>query len=142
MIVPATVIYCGQTSSVPGAVAEGDHLWLPLDELRKATGWEWKPEGVCRGDECVPIPPGREQEFLRRDGSGFNLSAFARLRGQPVVHDDAHAVWVFGDSASNRRNALFSLQAPDFTLPDLDGHRHSLSQHRGKKVFLYCWASW
>jgi peroxiredoxin len=32
--------------------------------------------------------------------------------------------------------------APDFTLPDLDGRMHSLSDYRGKKVFLLAWASW
>ena len=33
-------------------------------------------------------------------------------------------------------------QAPDFTLPDVDGVPRSLSQLRGKKVFLATWASW
>lgn len=28
-------------------------------------------------------------------------------------------------------------QAPDFTLPDQNGNRHSLSDYRGKKVILY-----
>ena len=29
---------------------------------------------------------------------------------------------------------LTSLDAPDFSLPDLDGKMHSLSDYRGKKV--------
>ena len=29
------------------------------------------------------------------------------------------------------------IQAPDFTLPDQNGNRHSLSDYRGKKVILY-----
>jgi len=28
-------------------------------------------------------------------------------------------------------------QAPDFTLPDQNGNRHSLSDYRGKEVILY-----
>lgn len=139
---PATVIYREQTSYVPDAAAEGDKLWLPLDELRMSTGWELKPEGACLNEVCVPIPAGREQEFLREGGSRFNLAALARLLGQPVVHDDTQAVWLFGEAASNRRGTLFSLQAPDFTLPDLDGRLHSLSDYQGKKVFLFSWASW
>jgi thiol-disulfide isomerase/thioredoxin len=32
--------------------------------------------------------------------------------------------------------------APDFELPDLDGHRHRLSGYRGKVVLLNFWATW
>jgi peroxiredoxin len=32
--------------------------------------------------------------------------------------------------------------APDFTLPDLNGRLHHLSQYRGKVVFLNLWATW
>ena len=49
---------------------------------------------------------------------------------------------ILGVSAEERAQALASLEAPDFTLPDLDGRPHSLSEHRGKKVFLVAYASW
>ncbi|MBD5634625.1 MAG: redoxin family protein, partial [Candidatus Eremiobacteraeota bacterium] len=87
------------------------------------------------------IPPARRSESFASDGR-FNLAAFARYLGQPVVHDDAAEVWLFGEPAHARRDALRSLDAPDFTLPDLDGKLHSLSQFRGKKVLLLSWASW
>ena len=32
--------------------------------------------------------------------------------------------------------------APDFSLEDLDGHIHALSNYRGKVVLLNFWASW
>jgi peroxiredoxin len=32
--------------------------------------------------------------------------------------------------------------APDFTLPDLDGKMHRLSDFRGRVVFLNLWATW
>jgi len=32
--------------------------------------------------------------------------------------------------------------APDFTLSDLDGNQVSLSDFRGKAVFINFWASW
>jgi hypothetical protein len=137
-----TVIYGDRPSSVAGAVAEGDNLWLSLDDLQKASGWELKPQGACLADTCVPIPAGRAAEFLRAGGKQFNLTSLARLLGQPVVHDDTYNVWFFGEAAEARGNTLASLQAPDFTLPDLDGKPHSLSDYRGKKILLVSWASW
>jgi len=91
---------------------------------------------------CVPIPTERAGDFLRAHGSQFNLAAFAGLLNQPAVHDDTHGVWFFAEAASSRSDALRSLQAPDFTLPDLDGTLHSLSAYRGKKILLVSWASW
>ena len=41
-----------------------------------------------------------------------------------------------------RTAALESLEAPDFTLPDLSGRPHSLVDYRGRKVLLATWASW
>lgn len=137
----ATILYKERQAQVAGAVGDGNDLWIPLDDLEPATGWRLKPEGACLGDVCVPIPAGREREFLRAGGR-FNLAALARLLGQPVVHDPGHAVWFFGESAGGRREALRSLQAPDFTLPDLDGRLRSLSDYRGKKILLVTWASW
>ena len=139
---PVTVLYGDHPPSATNASADGNNLWLSLAELQKATGWELKPQGACLDDVCVPIPVGRESEFIRASGKEFNLAALARHQGQPVVHDDTHQVWFFGEPAGVRSNALASLQAPDFTLPDLDGKLHSLSQYRGKKIFLVSWASW
>ena len=137
----ATIIYGGAVSHAPGALSEGDNLWLAPAELRDASGWGSKPQGLCRNEECVPIAPGRESEFVRSDGA-VNLAALARHLGQPCVHDDKHSVWYFGESPEHRGEALRSLDAPDFTLPDLDGNLHSLSDYRGRKVVLLSWASW
>jgi hypothetical protein len=122
------------------ARADGDLLWLGAGEFQAATGWSLKPEGLCRGDTCVPIPPDRAHEFVA--GRSINAVAFWRRMGNPIVHDAARDVWVLGASAADRSTALQSLDAPDFSLPDLNGRAHSLSEHRGKKVLLATWASW
>jgi len=136
-----TIIYGDQSSSVERATTEKNDLWLSLDDLSSSTGWELKPQGACLGEICVPIPAGHESDFVRADGKQFNLAALARQLNQPVVHDDSHAVWFFGE-ASAHDNAGQSLQAPDFTLPDIDGQLHSLSEYSGRKILLIAWASW
>jgi hypothetical protein len=125
---------------LPDDRVHGERLWLSPAELETVTGWSSKPEGLCRGSVCVPIPPGREREFLR--GSQIDVAAFWRHLGHPLAHSDDGGIWVLGTSATDRAAALRSLQAPDFTLPDRSGRRRSLSEHRGKKVLLVSWASW
>jgi hypothetical protein len=119
---------------------DGEHLWIDTAEFQTVTGWAFKPEGFCRGHTCVPVPPARATELV--DGSSINASAFWRRLGNPVVHDTAAEVWVLGTGAGDRSTSLQSLEAPDFNLPDLGGHSHTLSEHRGKKVLLATWASW
>jgi hypothetical protein len=125
---------------LPDTRAEGDRLWLLPPELEAATGWSWRPEGLCRGSICVPIPSRREGELLR--GGQVDVAALWRHLGQPFVHSANGTVWVLGTAAADRQAALRSLEAPDFSLPDRAGRRHSLSEHRGKKVLLVSWASW
>jgi hypothetical protein len=134
-----TMLLEGGPSEV-AATAEGDALWLDLDTTERTTGWALKPEGLCRGPICVPVPPGRHGELVRADA--INVAAFWRLMGKPVLHDAAGEVWLLGEDAASRAEAMRSLEAPDFTLPDLDGRPHRLSDYRGKKVLLVTWASW
>ena len=135
-----TLLTNGRTGQPAGARADRDTLLVPLAVLEESTGWELKPEGACLGERCVPLPRGREAEFVR--GEAFDITAVARHLGQPIVHDAASETWVIGEAASDRAAALDSLIAPDFTLPDLAGRMHSLSDYRGRKVFLATWASW
>jgi hypothetical protein len=141
-LMSTTVIYRDRLSEVSTAAVKDGDLWLSLDELRDSTGWELKPEGACIDDRCVPIPADRRQTFVDESDSRFNLTALARQLRQPVLHNERHDVWLFGEAADARHEALLSLQAPGFALPDLGGRIHSLSDFLGKKVFLASWASW
>jgi hypothetical protein len=127
------------TAGVDAKSTDGG-LWLSDDDLKRVSGWEFKPQGFCKGDVCVPVPDARKSEFVA--GGRYNLAALANLLGQPVVSDAEHNAWCFGEAAAERKRMLTSLDAPEFSLPDLDGKMHSLSEHRGKKVLLVSWASW
>ncbi len=120
-----TVISNNKASKSAHASIEDGDLWLPATEFQNLTGAN--PEHAA--------PPHRRREHL-------NVSGVWRQAGRPVVSSAQADVWSLGVSADERRATLESLQAPDFTLKDLNGRNHSLSDYRGKKVFLTTWASW
>jgi hypothetical protein len=126
--------------ALTGAEPSRAALWCEPDEALAATGWAVKPEGLCRGPVCVPLPAGRERELVA--GGRIDLAALWRHLGRPLAHSERGDVWVLGESARERTAALVSLEAPDFALPDPEGRVHRLSDHRGKKVLLVTWASW
>ncbi|HYF74441.1 MAG TPA: TlpA disulfide reductase family protein, partial [Nocardioides sp.] len=97
----------------------------PTDEaLAAALGWTLKPEGLCRGETCVP------------------------LLGRPVL--DALGLLAARDadvlaltpSAEARHRALGDGRAPSLTLSDVDGHAVSFDDLSGHKRVLVTWASW
>ena len=127
-------------ATIVEAEASGADLWLSKANLTAVTGFELKPEGLCRGEVCYPLPPGREAAFARE--GEVNVAAFWRHRGGAVAASADRGTWVLGDAEDEQRARLDSLEAPDFTLPDLSGELHSLSDYRGRKVLLATWASW
>jgi hypothetical protein len=135
----ATLLYEDRAPFVL-AGSQRDPLRLTADELHRATGWERKPQGLCRGETCVPEPPGTA--WFAADRDEFDLAAFVAYLGQPVARDEERGVAAVGVTATRRGDALRSLEAPDFSLPDLDGRVHRLSDYRGKKIFLFSWGSY
>ena len=134
-------VLCEQSqTNCATARAAGEDLWIGTRELESATGWSMKPQGLCRGDICVPVPVSHAADYVT--GDAVNAAAFWRRMGNPVLHDAAREVWVLGTSADQRGASLQSLKAPDFALPDLGGATHRLAEHRGKKVLVATWASW
>ena len=138
------VIYDGVATEVTAWTALSNDLWITPRDLTWATKFVIKPQGVCRDELCFPLPKNRKAEFVaKKNGvTWFNLSEFARLIKQPFVADQKNSVWFFGVRAAEQNGYLASLEAPDFTLPDLNGKLHSLADFRGKKVLLVTWASW
>ena len=117
-------------------VATREGLWMSAADAERVTGWTLKPEGMCRAELCVPMPASAVT------GNEVDVEAFWKKLGGPVIASEAGDVWALGAPAEERNAALEGLQAPDFTLPDIDGVPRALSQLRGKKVFLATWASW
>lgn len=70
-------------------------LSVDPEGLAQRTGWELKPEGLCRGDLCVPLP----------DYGGGPLPAemLAERLQAPLVHGEAAGVWALGRSGPRRR---------------------------------------
>jgi len=117
-------------------VAARDGLWMSPADAEMVTGWTLKPEGMCRAELCVPLP----QSAVGTDE--VDVAAFWKKLGGPVVVSEQRDAWALGAPADERNAALEGLEAPEFTLPDVDGVPRSLSQLRGKKVFVATWASW
>lgn len=139
-----SVIYDGVPTDVTVSPVPSKDLWITMKDLKRATGFVVKPQGVCRDELCFPLPAKRKAEFISKRGavSWFNLSAFAVLVKQPVASDEKNSVWYFGKREDERGTYLASLEAPNFALPDINGKMHSLADYRGKKVLLITWASW
>jgi hypothetical protein len=118
------------------AVVDGDRVRLAAEAVERALGWELTAEGLCRDAMCVPLPAGAG------DAGGIDLTVLARALDRPLALDAEEGAAALAAAAAARASALASLEAPDFTLPDLDGRLHSLAEHRGKKVLLVAYASW
>ena len=106
-------------------------LHISRREFEAGTGWALKPEGACQGSVCIPLS--------RSVGDVVDVARIAHDMAMPLVGAEEHRLWALGPAAIGSR-ALSSAEAPDLSLPDLDGNLFSLSSLRGQKVLLYAWA--
>ncbi len=119
-------------------VDSADGVTIGVDDLAKSTGWHLKPEGLCRGNVCVPV---RDRSALV-DGDAVRVEAFGSVLHRPVVIDPANMIVAVGESAAAVSEQLRQRRAPDFTLVDIDGTPHTMSAIGRKKKVLVVWASW
>ena len=134
-----TVIHEHQTLTINAKIKDND-LWLTKKDVEQKLGWTMKPEGLCQDEQCFPYPSDAEIGFLENEH--LNVSKVWRLMEKPVLYDEMRETWLLGAGHKERSEKLTSLEAPDFRLPDLDGEFHSLSDYRGKRIFLTTWSSW
>jgi len=110
-----------------------DRLRVPVSEFEAATGWSLKPQGACRGEVCVPLPPDAVQD------DEVDVPAVAEQLGMPLVEDADARLWALGPETLSG-HALASAEAPELVLPTIDGEEFHLSSLRGRKVALVAWA--
>jgi hypothetical protein len=125
-------------ATIVDATVDGERLLIDPASLPDTMGWELKPEGLCRDNVCVPVRD-RARLFV---GERLDIAAAADALGQLAVVDADVGIAAIASGNESRRQALRGLHAPAFTLADLDGARHDLSEWRGTKKLLVAFASW
>ena len=108
---------------------------VTVDAFADATGWDPKPQGLCRGEVCVPAPG------VRRDDGTIDVATAAERLGMPLVHAADAGVWALGPGTTSGR-VLSTAVAPDPALIDRHGNPFRLSSLHGRKVLLVAWASY
>ncbi|MFA7555740.1 MAG: ResA-like WAxxUGC motif-containing protein [Spongiibacteraceae bacterium] len=104
--------------------------------FEERTGWSIKPQGACKGEQCVPLPA-----HTRNEDNSLNAIVIAEALGMPLIKDEKHPLWVLGPESLTGQ-ALTTAKAPHLVLPDLQGKDFDIASLRGKKVLLTTWASW
>lgn len=101
--------------------------------LSDATGWDLKERGLCKGPQCIPLPP---ETPVGRIG----LDLLAERLNAALVHDETHGLWALGPETTGR--ALTTAELPDLELETIDARPFPLRSLRGRKALLVAWASW
>ena len=120
------------------ANASAGRILIGPKQLPDALGWELAPEGLCRGDVCVPV---RDPAHLFV-GEALDLELVGEALGRAVVVDPDARLAAVALDGETRRRALSDLVTPTFTLPDLDGNLHALEEWHDRKKLLVAFASW
>ncbi len=120
------------------ATVDGDRVLVAASDFAAATGWVLKPEGLCRGEVCVPV---RSRPDAVADGR-VDAAAVAPLLARTALVDAPRGVVAYAAAATAVSDALADRRAADFTLPQLDGTPFTFSAIGRKKKLLVVWASW
>jgi hypothetical protein len=132
-----TLVVDGAAHEVDGEARNGSVLVTPA-ALHATTGWQLKPEGLCKGDVCVPRSALGEAVV----GDLVDIAGFGIALRRPVALEPAVGIAVLADAPEDLAATIAEGTAPPFTLPDLDGTPVSLADFAGKKKLLFAWSSW
>ena len=113
-------------------------LGVSADDFARATGWTLKAEGLCKDELCVPV----RDTAAMSNGASIDVAEFVRVTGRNMVIDSSRNVLAMGEQASSRAASMATLDAPNFTLPDINGNLVSLSDFANRKKLILAWSSW
>ena len=113
-------------------------LGVSADDFARATGWTLKAEGLCKDEICVPV----RDTAAMSNGSAIDVAEFVRATGRNMVIDSSRNVLAMGEQAASRAASMATLDAPNFTLPDINGNLVSLSDFANRKKLILAWSSW
>ena len=113
-------------------------LGVSADDFARATGWTLKAEGLCKDEMCVPV----RDTTAMSNGADIDVAEFVRVTGRNIVFDSSRNVLAMGEQASSRAASMATLDAPNFTLPDINGNLVSLSDLANRKKLILAWSSW
>ena len=114
----------------------GDGTAVDAADLERATGWSLKPEGLCKGEVCVPLL-GRTVDA----GDGrIDLAEWAEALRLPIAVDPEEGVAAVVPAPVDV--PAVGRPAPDLVLPDVDGNEVPFGRFTGRKRLLLAWASW
>ena len=128
----ATIIRDDGVSEV-AAESAPDTLLLDPSDLAAATGWRLEPEGLCRGDVCVPTRAHPDLVV----GGRVDLRVFAAALNRPFAFDEETQTAALGAPGEEIDGDL-----SDLILRDADGIEYAWSRIGRKKKLLVAWASW
>jgi peroxiredoxin len=125
----------GELGSLPAGT--GTDPVLAAGDLATVTGWTPKPEGWCRGAECIPA------SFLGDAAHApyRSAAAVANSLGAAYAVEPEHRVAVIGVRA-DAASTLASGVAPDLELTALDGSTRRLFADAHDKTLVVAFSSW
>ena len=134
----STVVITDTGTTTIDAVLDEGHVRVHPSVLDTVFGWHLEPQGMCRGDVCIPLP-----SYAKPGPDGLvDLQVIASVLGRPSASDTDAGVLAVGVERSVRRHALRDLALPEFTLPDLDGTPVSSASWRERKHLVLAFSSW
>ena len=68
------------TIAIDGSWVDGE-AYISSEDVEAVLGWELKPEGLCKGDVCIPLG----DKVDSNSNNSFNLSHLAALAGRPSL---------------------------------------------------------